>query len=92
MDDSDGKYASKTKLILGIMFKILDLACYKGRELPDFLLCRGFASSVNTLNFRSVLCTDILICGLKICLQVVFLDKKLASLCLSSLRCMIGFW
>ena len=36
MDDSDGKYASKTKLILGIMFKILDLACYKGPELPDF--------------------------------------------------------
>ena len=61
MDDSDGKYASKEKLILGIMFKILDLACYKGPELPDFLLCTGFALSVNTLNFRSVLCTDIFV-------------------------------
>ena len=61
MDDSDGKYASEAKLILGIMFKILDLACYKGPELPDFLLCPGFELSVNTLNFRSVLCTNIFV-------------------------------
>lgn len=67
MDDSDGKYASKTKFIFGIMFKILDLACYKDPELPDFLLCPGFASSVNTLNFRSVSLYKY-ICGLKICL------------------------
>ena len=82
----------RQSLYLGIMIKILDLACYKGPELSDFLLCTGFASSVNTLNFRSVLCTNILICGLKICLQLVFLDKKLAPLCLSSPMCIIGFW
>lgn len=51
----------RQSLYLGIMIKILDLACYKGPELPDFLLCTGFASSVNTLNFRSVLCTDIFV-------------------------------
>ena len=51
----------RQSLYLGIMIKILDLAYYKGPELPDFLLCTGFASSVNTLNFRSVLCTDIFV-------------------------------
>ena len=45
MDDSDGKYASKTKFILGIMFKILDLqgakkiifsACHSGKLMLAF--------------------------------------------------------
>lgn len=57
MDDSEGKYASKTKFILGIMFKILDLVCFKGPELPYFPFVQAFP--VQSLNLRSVLCTNI---------------------------------